>query len=165
MQNYKITPKIIFNLAKKFLKILRYKSKIKDAFNKQIYIFQTKYIYLKNAEKLLRRILLIKVFSKKSQFENKLLDIKKIIEEKSDLVLKIEHENNELRKHYEYSRREIKSTLIENETLREKLKDLEDKLKYDDVNFKDLFNKNLNDIKSKKLLYLNLNFLLNLLYL
>ncbi len=76
------------------------------------------------------------------------MNIKKIIEEKSDLLLKIEHENNELRKYYDGSRKETKATLLENEALREKIKELEQRLQNDDYNYKDLFNKNIHDIKS-----------------
>lgn len=147
-REYKITQKNLFNLGRKFFRIVKYKSKTKDFYNKLIINFQKRFIYNKNADKLIRRILLKKLFSKKSLFENKLINIKKIIEEKSDLILKLEHEHRELRRHYENSRKETKSTLIENEELKEKIKDLEERLHHDDVNFKELFNKNLNDIKS-----------------
>jgi len=146
--NCEITKKTLFNLGKKFFRIVKYKSKIKHFYSKLMYKFQNQFIYSKNSQKLIRRVLLKKIFSRKSQFENKIMNIKKIIEEKSDLLLKIEHENNELRKYYDGSRKETKATLLENEALREKIKELEQRLQNDDYNYKDLFNKNIHDIKS-----------------
>jgi len=147
-QKNKITQKTLLIVAKKFFRIVKYKSKIKDFYNNLICKFQAQFIYNKNTNKLITRILLKKIFSRKSQFEKKLINIKKIIEEKSDLILRLQHEHTELRRHYENSRRETKATLMENESLKEKLIELEEKLQYDDFNFKELFNKNHNDIKS-----------------
>lgn len=162
--NNKMTQKTLFNLGKKFFRIVKYKSKTRAFYNNVIYKFQKQFIYLKNAQKLIRRILLKKIFSRKSQFENKLINIKKIIEEKSDLILKIEHENSELRKHYENSRKETKATLLENEVLKEKIQELDERLNYDDVNFKDLFNKNISDIQSIFIYFFYSALFLNLIF-
>lgn len=140
---------MLFNLAKKFLKIARYKANIKEYYSKKILKFQEQFIYYKNANKLIRRVLLIKLFSKKVQFEYQLVDIKQVIEEKSDIILKISQENKELRSHYEISRKETKAALIENDDLKDRVKELEDKLEEDNIKFKELFNKNLSDIKSR----------------
>jgi len=158
LQNYKISHQVIFNFAKSFFSIIKRKLKLKQFYNRQSFGFKMQFLYRKNLEKLIRRILLFRIFSKKSHFENKIIHIKKIIDEKSELILKIEHENNELRKHYENSRKETKLTLLENEALKEKIKDLEEKLHYDDVNFKELFNKNINDIKSILTFFYNILF-------
>ena len=59
-----------------------------------------------------------------------------------------------MRKYYENSRKETKFALIQNDDLKKKIKELEDKIDYNNLNFKELFSKNVNDIKSKKDFYL-----------
>ena len=88
----------------------------------------------------------------KNENEN-LKNIKMIIEEKTEIIKNIQHENLELRKHYEIARKETKAKSQINEKLDEKIKILEAKLNNENNNYKEIFDKNMNDIKSKKIFF------------
>lgn len=87
--------------------------------------------------------------------EKNVENIKKIIEEKSEIIKNIQQENIELRKHYEIARKETKSKNSFNEKLEQKIKILEGKLYNENNNFKEIFDKNMNDIKSKIFYFFN----------
>ena len=83
---YNMNEKILFSFVKKFIKIVRYKSKIKEFYKTKIKKFKKNFVYFKYIEIFLRNILLKKIFSNKNHYEKNIKNIKKIIEEKSDII-------------------------------------------------------------------------------
>jgi hypothetical protein len=150
-----ISEKILFENLTKFFKILTYRIKVKKILMEKTKKFHKNFLIKNLKEKFFRKILLKKIFSKKNliEYSENLNNIKMIIEEKSEIIKNIQQENLELRKHYEIARKETKAKNQINEKLEEKLKILEAKINNENNNFKEIFDKNINDIKSKKKIY------------
>jgi hypothetical protein len=85
----------------------------------------------------------------RSKYENIIQNIRHILEEKNDLVDKIQNDNQELKIYYDKMKTNAKSAYEENDSLKKRIIILESKMQLNTEKFRELFETNLNDIKSK----------------
>lgn len=92
--------------------------------------------------------LLSKIKKSKKYYENVISEIRKMIEEKTELISKMEIDTRELHLRYENNISITTNISEENEQLRKKIINLENKIESDNKRFKELWSQNVSDIRS-----------------
>jgi len=110
---------------------------------------KTKNFISKNFHKFINISLLRKLNNDKRIYQRIICDIKKIIEEKTEIINKAEKDKHEISFNSKNILIDNKSLVDENEILRKKILNLELKINEDNIRFKELWNQNMKDILSK----------------
>jgi hypothetical protein len=132
-----------------FFTIIKNKIKTKSKFKFTLNLFQNKNYKMKNLHKLRIICSFLRMKKNKIYYENVISSVKKILDEKSEMINKIELDNSELALHYENILGKNKNYIEENDSLRKKITNLEVYLEQNSRKFKELWNQNVSDIKSK----------------